>query len=219
MNRYAHVIWDWNGTLLDDAWLCLEVINSLLREHGLAAVSAARYQWIFGFPLEEYCRKLGFDLDRAAYERLNDAFSVLYERRRTECGLRCAAVEALERIQRFGVRQSVLSAYSQELLVELIDELRLSRFFEAVVGVDNPYGLGKAKRGCGRVTELGCQPHSVLLVGDTLHDREVALTMGVDHVLIPSGHQHRQRLAASGSRVLPDLREVAALVTGDNPDR
>ena len=24
-----HVLWDWNGTLLDDAWLCVEVVNRL----------------------------------------------------------------------------------------------------------------------------------------------------------------------------------------------
>ncbi|MDH5646585.1 MAG: hypothetical protein OEZ01_11285, partial [Candidatus Heimdallarchaeota archaeon] len=28
--RYEHIIWDWNGTLLDDAWLCVEIMNSML---------------------------------------------------------------------------------------------------------------------------------------------------------------------------------------------
>ncbi len=211
MNGFVHVMWDWNGTLLDDAWLCLEVINSLLREHGLPELSPLRYSWVFGFPLDEYCRKLGFELDRAGYERLSDAFRTRYEKRRAECHLRSGAMDALERIAGLGIRQSVLSAYDQRLLLEVVERRNLTRYFDGVIGVNNPYGMGKVERGRQRIAALGCDPSSVLLVGDTLHDRDVAAAMGAEHALVPSGHQHPQRLVAGGGRVLPGLRQVADL--------
>ena len=35
LKKYTNIIWDWNGTLLDDAWLCVDVMNGMLKEHGL----------------------------------------------------------------------------------------------------------------------------------------------------------------------------------------
>ena len=49
---YRHFIWDWNGTLLNDAWLCVDIINSMLEERGIERVTAERYAQIFGFPLK-----------------------------------------------------------------------------------------------------------------------------------------------------------------------
>ena len=46
-----HVIWDWNGTLVDDAWLCVEIINELLARRGLAPITPCKYSAVFGFPL------------------------------------------------------------------------------------------------------------------------------------------------------------------------
>ena len=45
LTAYAHVIWDWNGTLLDDAWLCVDVMNGVLRAHDLPK-SLTRQDWI-----------------------------------------------------------------------------------------------------------------------------------------------------------------------------
>ena len=214
MMGYQHIIWDWNGTLIDDAWLCLEVINRLLREHQLAPVNARQYASIFGFPLEEYCRRLGFDVDRRAYEELSDRFSVLYEERRLECSLRTGALAALERLRAGGVSQSLLSAYQQELLTSMVEHWGLTVYFARVVGADNAYGDGKI--GCGQrhLEQLGHEPSRVLLVGDTLHDMAVAAAMGVDCVLVPSGHQGRQRLVAGGVRVVDDLQHLADTIVG-----
>lgn len=214
MSGYRHLIWDWNGTLLDDAWLCHQIINGLLRQRGLSAVTEERYQRIFGFPLEGYCRLLGFDLEREPYQVVSDAFNVEYEARRLECGLRQGTRGVLEAVRGRGVSQSVLSAYAQEALEEIVAHFGLRPFFGAVVGVDNGYGLGKVAAGLRRVAELGCAPGQVLLVGDTLHDLEVARAMGVDCALIPSGHQGRDRLAAGGARVVDAPADLLLLLDG-----
>jgi len=213
---YNHVIWDWNGTLLDDAWLSVEIINQLLTERGLSAVTAERYQQVFGFPLEGYCRKLGFDLERESYAALSDAFIEIYEKRRLECCLRDGACQTLEKLRQARVEQSLLSAYKQETLAELVVHFGLGEFFEAVVGVDNHYGEGKIERGRQRIAELPLPGEQILLVGDTLHDLDVARAMGVDCALVPSGHQHRRRLEAGGTRVIDHLHEVVEMV-GDRP--
>jgi hypothetical protein len=51
---YSDIVWDWNGTLLDDAWLCREIMNEQLITRGLPALSMQRYGAIFGFPVKTY---------------------------------------------------------------------------------------------------------------------------------------------------------------------
>ena len=41
--RYKHIIWDWNGTLLNDRWLCVEGINQALIKRGLNPISEDQY--------------------------------------------------------------------------------------------------------------------------------------------------------------------------------
>lgn len=213
MSTFRHVIWDWNGTLLNDAWLSLEIINQLMVGRGMRTITPERYQEVFGFPLKDYCRKLGFDFERESYEELSDRFIEVYEQRRLECVLQPGAVEVLAAMQRQGVEQSLLSAYRQERLRELVAHYQLERFFTAVIGVDNHYGKGKVELGKQRIAEIGQAGEEVLLVGDTMHDLEVARAMGVGCVLVCSGHQSRRRLEESGERVVGDLMKVEELIT------
>jgi phosphoglycolate phosphatase len=205
---YQHVIWDWNGTLLDDVWLCVEVVNAQLSRRGLGGISAQRYQELFGFPLRDYCRRLGFDLERESYEAISDEFVALYERRRLECGLRQGALEALSAIQRAGLEQSLLSAYKEERLREMVNYFGLGGFFSAAVGLDDHYAQGKVERGKRRMEELGWREDEVILIGDTDYDLEVARQMGVDCLLVAGGYQSRQRLEAAGAQVVDGLAEV-----------
>jgi phosphoglycolate phosphatase len=214
---YRHVLWDWNGTLLDDAWLSVEIINQLLARRGKTPISAARYGQVFGFPLPDYCRRLGFDLERDPFAALSDEFAALYERRRLECRLQAGALETLVALHRRGVEQSLLSAYRQETLAELVAHFGLGGWFTAVVGVDNPYGEGKIELGRRRRTALPYPGREIVLVGDTLHDLEVARVMDVDCVLMPSGHQHRDRLKESGARVVANLTALPDLLAPEQP--
>ena len=56
------ILWDWNGTLLDDVDLCVDALNRLLAGFGYPQrYDHERYRAIFGFPIEEYYVRAGFD--------------------------------------------------------------------------------------------------------------------------------------------------------------
>ena len=204
-----HVIWDWNGTLLDDAWLCVSVVNQLLESRGLPALSTARYQEVFDFPVEDYYLRIGFDFSREPYEALAHAFIEAYERRRLECRLQPYARQVLQLLHDRGIEQSVLSAYRQSSLQELIVHYALEGLFSHVVGLEDQFAHGKLDLGRELAHQLGPDKIGIVLIGDTTHDFEVATAMGVECMLVPSGHQSRPRLAACGTRVLDSLRELA----------
>jgi len=215
--NWTHVIWDWNGTLLDDAWLCRDVMNGMLRARGMDELTPARYRALFGFPVVDYYRRVGFDFARESFELLGTEFIRDYERRRGECRLQAGAREVLAGLQAAGLHQSVLSAYRQTTLREAMDHFGLSGCFEQVVGLDDHYAGGKTERGRRLVRDLGVAAEALLLIGDTEHDLDVARDIGAACWLVPSGNHSRERLVAAGGEVLEDLPEVLRRLGGPAP--
>ncbi len=207
-----HVIWDWNGTLVDDAWLCVEIVNELLTRRGLAPTTPSEYSEVFGFPLRTYYQRVGFDLEHEDFAAMGDEFNILYSQRLHECRLRKGAREVLAALGCNGIEQSLLSASNEVDLEEMVAHYGLRSHFAAVAGVDNGLGKGKIERGHRHLAALNCRVDEVLLVGDTLHDIEVAAALGVHCVLLPSGHQSRRRLELGECTVVDELFAVAALL-------
>ena len=207
-----HVIWDWNGTLVDDAWLCVEIVNELLARRGLAPTTPCKYSEVFGFPLRTYYQRVGFDLEREDFAATGDEFNFLYSQRLYESRLRKGAREVLDALGRNGIEQSLLSASNEIDLEAMVAHYGVRSHFVAVAGVDNGLGEGKIERGHRHLAELNYRADEVLLVGDTLHDIEVAAALGVHCVLLPSGHQSRRRLELGECAVVDGLFAVAALL-------
>lgn len=205
---YTHVIWDWNGTLLDDAWLCIEVMNESLARRALPLLTPERYQRVFDFPVIRYYERLGFDLEREPFEVVGAEFIVRYEARRHEASLQPDAREALERLRAAGKAQSILSAYRHDALEELLRHHGVREFFDPVVGADDIYAHGKVAQGRALLDRLGTDPARVALVGDTAHDAEVAKEIGCACFLVPRGNHSRERLASCGVEVVESLREL-----------
>ncbi|MBU0678442.1 MAG: HAD hydrolase-like protein [Verrucomicrobia bacterium] len=211
--RYLHVIWDWNGTLFNDAWLCLDVMNGLLRRRNMEPLTAEKYQEIFDFPVIEYYRKVGFDFSRESFEVLGTEFIDDYERRRLEACLQNHALDVLKAIRGQGISQSVLSAYKQQTLDELLRHFGIRNMFINVLGQTDHYAIGKIEIGRAWIEELGVDPARVLLIGDTVHDHEVAEEIGCECWLIPAGNHSRDKLSTCGVPVLDSLADVLSAFT------
>jgi phosphoglycolate phosphatase len=213
-----HIIWDWNGTLLDDTSLCIEVMNGLLAERAMPPLTKARYLEIFDFPVVDYYRRLGFDFERDPFDIVGAEFIRRYEVRRNEAALHAGARSILESIRASGRTQSVLSAYRHDTLEELLAHHAVRHFFSGVLGSDNVYAHGKLEQGRRWIRELGLDPHSVVLIGDTRHDFEVATAMGCRCLLVADGYHPRAKLDLLGAEVVVnELSEAQAWLEEQRP--
>ena len=204
-------IWDWNGTLLDDAPLCLSIMNRMLERRGLPLIDGlAAYREIFTFPVEEYYRSAGLDLKREAFAGLAEEYIRLYNQEALHCSLCPGARDVLEQLHDWGVRQVIVSASHQEALEEQVESQHIQAYFSALLGVRDVLGTGKAGLAKAYLQAQNIDKHRVYCVGDTLHDWEVAREMGCTCLLVAQGHQSRQRLAASGAPILDTLKELPA---------
>lgn len=210
LTGYRHVIWDWNGTLLDDLDLCVELINGILGRNGLPTVDRAGYHAEFNFPVRDYYRRIGLEVEGQGFERLSAEFIGGYEQRRLECGLHDGALEALAAVEAAGLTQSILSAYRQETLQEIVAHFGLTARFIRLNGLSDIYAHGKIELGRRWLRELGLPPADVLLIGDTLHDAEVARELGVDCALVAGGHHPESRLRGASRYYFPSCAALCA---------
>jgi len=210
---YEYVIWDWNGTILDDAWLCVDIVNALLRKRDLPEIDLDKYQDKFDFPVKSYYEKLGFDFAKEPFEIPVYEFVTEYNRRRSECELQEGAEGLISHLDNTGIAQFILSAYQQEELEKAVDHYNIRRFFKKIYGLDNYHADSKIAIGKKLMKRIGVQGGQVIFVGDTTHDYFVSEELGIDCILIPSGHQKKERLIGCGAKVVDKLNEIKHLTT------
>lgn len=208
--EYQHLIWDWNGTLLDDLELTIDVMNGMLRQRGLATMDRTRYHAVFDFPVRTYYAQLGLDATEASFRELSVEFIAEYDRRRWTAALHRGATELLDAVLASGRTQSILSAYRHETLCEIVAHFGLTNRFTELAGLDNIYAESKSALGRASMARLGIDPKQVIMIGDTLHDFDVAEAMGVGCILVAHGHHPLDRLAPRCENVVEDLTELRA---------
>jgi phosphoglycolate phosphatase len=207
--RYKHIIWDWNGTLLDDTQAGVNAINAMLATRSLPQIDTPYYRDVFGFPVINFYRTIGFNIEQEDWDAVAHEFHDLFLSD-DSIRLHDDAIGALSLIRQTGMSQSVLSASEQSILSAMLESFGIAHYFDGIFGVDNLYGHSKLELGHALLKRLCLPPDTVLMVGDSLHDHEVALSLGVNCLLIAQGHQSSARLAQSGAPVLNSLAELAA---------
>ena len=125
------------------------------------------------------------------------------------------AKEILSAINNKGINQSVLSAYKEDNLKNILKSYRLFDYFDYVIGSDNIYAGGKSELGLKLRGMINLKGEEILFVGDTLHDAAVAKQMEVNCVLLSAGHQAKEKLKVNGVTVLDDLKELKKLIFND----
>jgi len=201
------VIWDFNGTIVDDLDHVVRSVNVQLARRGLLPLTLERYREVFGFPVEAYYREIGFDLEAESMADVSAEFFGMYVPGLKECPLHDGVLDALNRFRESGVRQFVLSAMEERLLLNTIEHLRIADFFDAVYGLAHLEADSKLSRGRELVANHRVRPETALLIGDTDHDGEVADALGVSAVLIAQGHQREERLREAGHPVYRSVRD------------
>ncbi len=215
MRRYDYVLWDWNGTLLDDLALNLSVENELLRRRGLfERADKDYYLEHFGFPIIEFYRALGFDFSKEDYADVANEYADTYAAGLDGVRLFDDALPVIDALHDSGVRQIVISATEHTLLQKQVARYDLTARFDSVLGSENNLGKSKVAVALDWLQRHGADPKRTLFVGDTTHDFETAAAIGCACALVARGHNSRARLEATGCSVFGDLRGVLRLVRG-----
>lgn len=203
------VLWDFNGTLVDDLDLVVRTVNAQMAKRGLPTLTVDEYRAVFQFPVEAYYRRIGVDFESESMADLSADFFADYAPALRNCSLYPGVLDALNRIREAGIPQFVLSAMEEGMLRSMIDALGVGGYFTAVYGLAHQEGDSKVERAHALLREQEVDPCDALLVGDTVHDAEVAAAIGATPVLLAQGHQSMDRLKEIGCDVYRSVEAFA----------
>jgi len=203
------IIWDWNGTMLNDAELCVACMNTVLRKYQIEEIDVVKYRSTFTFPVKDYYEAIGFDFEKIDFEIPAMEFIVQYYTKIGEADLHKDTVDVLKLFKEKGLKQFALSAMEHNNLVSSLTDKGIIKFFENVSGINNHYAHSKLEMGQEMMKSLSVESKDILMIGDTIHDFEVAQRLDIDCVLVSNGHQSKERLLEATPFVVSSLLEIA----------
>lgn len=182
------IIWDWNGTLFNDVQLSFNVINRLLERYSLPVLKHLKdYRNVFGFPIENYYRKVGFDLDTLDFSILAKEYMEDYQPKSKDCTLYADAIQALELARDEGYSQCILSASETKNLMEQIKRENILHFFDGIYSTESIEAPSKLDQA---ISIKKTYPQDTLIViGDSSHDYQLAQEIQAHCILVNNGHQ------------------------------
>ena len=206
--KYKHIIWDWNGTLINDAWLFVELMNQELETRNLPLISVSDYRAKFTFPVKRYYENLGFNFEKENFEKVGLAFINKFKKRNKEPDLYENTYEVLNKIHSLGINQSIVSAQENNLLNETVRFYKLNSFFKHVAGIGHYYADDKISLAKDIRKKISCDNKEILVIGDSVHDYEVAKSLSVDCVLFSNGHYAKKRLLKCNCDIIDNHLEL-----------
>ncbi|MEH0935893.1 HAD family hydrolase [Micromonospora psammae] len=207
-----HLVWDWNGTLLNDLDLVVEATNIAFASVGGPSVTTDEHRVRFRRPIADYyAEMLGRAVDAEAFGELDRIFHEAYRSRLTTCAL---ADDATAAIAAWPGSQSLLSMWFHDELVPTVHTYGLTPHFSRVDGLRATVGGGfKAEWLEKHLAELGLDGRQVVLIGDSLDDAHAAESVGASCVLYTGGLSDPARLRASTHPTADTLTAAVTLAT------
>ena len=206
--KYGTIIWDWNGTLLNDVGAAMASVNDMLVSRGMKTIDIVRYKECISVPIIGFYEKV-FDLEKEDYNEILRQYNEGYLRHLGECGLSDGVREALEYFRNENCIQIIVSSSNNAQLTENVEKYGIAEYFDAVLGAENYLAESKIGRAEKFLKEHG--KGRVLVIGDLEHDAEMAEALGADCVLLTTGHEKPERLADSGAEVIDTLLRLPSL--------
>ena len=205
------IIWDYNGTIIDDVHLCLEVETFMLKERGMFSnYSVEDYRDLFCFPVIDYYKKLGYTFEKESYEQISVEFNTLYDYGFPRCQLVEGVMEKIQESCQKGYRNVILSACRHDKLEAQTKQLGIASYFDEIMGIDNDLAASKIDLAKRWMNSTDVKPDDCKFIGDSIHDMETALAIGVtDYQLVACGHQSYRVLKNATDHVVHTMQEVS----------
>ncbi len=203
-----NIVFDFNGTILDDVDLCLDILNQMLKRQSKPTFDVDSYKKIFTFPIIQYYLNAGLDFSKDSFEDLCAYFIEIYQPRSYKCNLYPYIKETLKELNDKGYNVILLSASEKNNLMNQVHNFKLTPYFSTILGISNVHAKSKLEIAKRYFEESKLNLEETLFIGDSLHDYEVSSSLGGKCVLVTYGHQDKERLSSAGVPLISDIREI-----------
>lgn len=205
--KYTHVIWDFNGTILNDVESVINANNAMLSRRNMIHLrSKEEYLSLIDMPMREFYKSIGFDLEKESFNELAVEWSKDYRKASKNAEIYPDVKDALKRFKNSGLKQIIISASEKNLLKDQLNALGIAEYFEEILGLDDFHTIDKtliAKKWRERNPDA-----RAVIIGDTENDVNIAKLMKCDCILKEGGHRNRNSLSKHNLPIISDTSEL-----------
>ena len=205
------IIWDFNGTIIDDTATCLSIENKMLKDRKMKyGYTVEDYRNLFCFPIINYYKKLGYTFENESYQEISNEFHRDYAALFNEIPLMDGFLDKIHESIDKGYDNVIFSATEQNLLNKQVEDLGINQYFKVLIGIDDNMAFSKIEHAKRWMKENDINPDDCFYIGDTLHDLETIQALNIqEYALVACGHQSFEVLKKEAhNHVVSTLKDV-----------
>ncbi|OQA49894.1 MAG: 5'-nucleotidase [Firmicutes bacterium ADurb.Bin300] len=215
---YDIVLWDWNGTLLDDCETALCCVNEMLDEMGESHIDLEKYYSLVDTPIIKFYIGL-LRTDKLDFDKISRDYHRAYNKRIHDIGLMQGAREILEHNRSLGITQVIITSAQKSDVQKLVRYYGIEEYFKDIIGASDKLAAQKITRALEYFEENKLDRKTAIMVGDTLHDLDTANALCIECALITKGHQGEKILKNAGCIVINSLYELSKIIKGERTEK
>jgi len=212
MKEYKVIIWDFNGTLIDDIDAALASVNDMLTRRNLTAINFEQYASYVDTPIIKFYEHIFDDLYSMDFDIIAQEFNSGYDKHLPQNAVMKNAKEVLEYFNKKGKLQTVISATHIDKVTNRLAEFGLTEYFDKILAHNNLIAEDKTHLAIKYFAEKGIKPSEAVVIGDCVADYKMAQTLGCDCILTTQGHQSRKEFSETSAKVVDSLLELKNLI-------
>ncbi|MDZ4151501.1 HAD-IA family hydrolase [Methylicorpusculum sp.] len=211
-SKFDLLIFDWDGTLMDSIdWIVYCLQNAAL-ECGHKAPDEGAAKDIIGLSINQAMSVLFPELDQFETQRLISRYSQLYFSRQLGVeDLFPGVLDLLDALKKSGFMLAVATGKSRKGLQHAFEQTGIGGYFVASRCADETASKPDPLMLKQIIEEIGIRKESAVMIGDSVHDLEMASNAGISSIAVTCGAHAEQQLLPH--RPLEFLQNTSDLIT------
>ncbi|WCM92229.1 HAD-IA family hydrolase [Acidovorax sp. NCPPB 2350] len=207
--RFDLIAFDWDGTLFDSTAIIVRCIQDAVRDVGGQAPSDRDAAWVIGMGLMEALAHAAPHVPPEKYPELRSRYGYHYARHQDDLSLFDGVLPMLEDLRSRGHLLAVATGKSRRGLDEVLHAKVLRGMFDASRTADETASKPHPLMLQELMAEFDVAPQRLLMIGDTTHDLQMAVSAGCASVGVSYGaHEPSGFHALSPLHVAHSVRDL-----------
>lgn len=207
IKKYECVVWDWNGTIVDDVNTSLMSVNDMLIKRNLPTITIQQYHEYLDTPIYKFYEHI-FDLNKITFDVIQSEFNSGYNKYISDNPLNDGAIAVMKKLKESDIKQVIVSSSNQDIVQKGAEKFGVAEYMNYISGSSDNFVGSKVERAIGVISKITTDYSKVVVIGDTLHDCQLANEIGADCILLSTGHQSKADLQTTGKPVIDSLNEL-----------
>ena len=189
--RFELIIFDWDGTLSDSVGLITDLMIQSFLLHNISPPSRMEVADILGIKLNEAFKILLKEKDQNASELIFNSYIELYNQSSNKVKLFDGVELGIKELHRYGYKIAIATGGGRNYLDSCLAQTSIKDFINVTKTSDDCFSKPHPQMCNEILNELIIEPEKSIVIGDSIHDLQMAKNAGISSLAVTYG-AHKQ---------------------------